>query len=124
MKLLSRNLLGLSLLTFCFQLQAQDVKEDNQDLFNDVLYRQGNVYRTASGKPGPEYWQNRADYEIEAELDDVNHTLTGKITITYTNNSPEQLDFIWLYLEQNRFTEDSRGTLTTPTWPCQLSVKL
>ncbi len=115
MKLLSRNLIGLFLLTFCFQLQAQDVKEDNQDLFNDVLYRQGNVYRTASGKPGPEYWQNRADYEIEAELDDVNHTLTGKITITYTNNSPEQLDFIWLYLEQNRFTEDSRGTLTTPT---------
>ncbi len=115
MKLLSRNLIGLFLLTFCFQLQAQDVKEDNQDLFNDVLYRQGNIYRTASGKPGPEYWQNRADYEIEAELDDVNHTLTGKITITYTNNSPEQLDFIWLYLEQNRFTEDSRGTLTTPS---------
>lgn len=78
------------------------------------MYRQGSAYRTADGKPGPEYWQNKADYKIKAELNDQDNTLTGKVTLTYTNNSPEKLDFIWLYLEQNRFMENSRGTLTTP----------
>ncbi len=100
--------------TFSPAIQAQEVKQDNQQLFNNFTYRQGNVYRTASGKPGPEYWQNAASYNLEATLDDKNHTVTGSITIQYTNNSPETLDFIWLYLEQNRFTEKSRGTLTTP----------
>jgi hypothetical protein len=47
-------------------------------------------------------------------LDDVAHTLEGKLTMTYTNNSPEALDFVWMQMEQNRFTADSRGTLTTP----------
>src|SRR5699024_10777311 len=86
----------------------------NQHLFDEFTYRQGNVYRTASGKPGPEYWQNSADYRLETTLHPESQTVTGKVTIKYTNNSPETLDFVWLYLEQNRFTEDSRGTLTTP----------
>lgn len=100
---------------FMQTVSAQDdVTKDNQSLFDDLMYRQGTAYRTADGKPGPEYWQNQADYHIKAELNDQENTLTGKLTLTYTNNSPEKLDFIWLYLEQNRFTEDSRGTLTTP----------
>src|SRR5680860_1218051 len=93
---------------------AQQVEQNNQDLFDGFTYRQGSAYRTASGKPGPEYWQNEANYLIEAELDDSTHMVTGKVTIDYVNNSTETLDFIWIYLEQNRFTEDSRGTLTTP----------
>ncbi|MEX2594222.1 MAG: M1 family metallopeptidase [Anditalea sp.] len=93
---------------------AQQVKENNQDVFDDFTYRQGSAYRTASGKPGPDYWQNSADYIIEAELDDSTHIMKGKVTIDYVNNSPQTLDFIWIHLEQNRFTEDSRGTLTTP----------
>ncbi|HSI75332.1 MAG TPA: M1 family metallopeptidase [Lunatimonas sp.] len=93
---------------------GQSDTENNQELFKDFTYRQGSPYRTASGKPGPEYWQNAADYVMEASLDESNHTLTGKVTITYTNNSPEELDFVWLHLEQNRFKSDSRGTLTTP----------
>lgn len=93
---------------------AQEVRENNQEMFQEFTYRQGSVYRTASGKPGPEYWQNAANYVIEAELDDSTHMVKGKITIDYINNSPETLDFIWIHLEQNRFTEDSRGTLTTP----------
>ncbi|MDN3724479.1 M1 family metallopeptidase [Aequorivita sp. SDUM287046] len=100
--------------SFYVSLTAQQIKEDNQSLFDNVGYRQGNVYRTASGKPGPEYWQNSADYNLEATLDDKTHTVSGKVSIHYTNNSPETLDFIWIYLEQNRFTENSRGTLTTP----------
>ncbi len=94
---------------------AQEAAPTNQSKFDDIGYRRGNVYRSASGIPGPQYWQNNADYAIEAELDDKNNTLKGKLTMTYYNNSPEDLNFIWMYVEQNRFTEDSRGTLTTPT---------
>ncbi len=104
----------LLIFTFSFATKAQETNQNNQHLFDNVSYRQGNVYRTASGKPGPEYWQNAADYKLDVSLDDKNHTVSGSVTINYTNNSPETLDFIWLYLEQNRFTEDSRGTLTTP----------
>jgi hypothetical protein len=114
----SKSSLFFPLLLFAFSFtaisQVQEVKPDNQHLFSNFAYRQGNVYRTASGKPGPEYWQNSADYTLEATLDDKNKTVTGSETIHYTNNSPETLDFIWLYVEQDRFTENSRGTLTTP----------
>ncbi|WP_313114319.1 M1 family metallopeptidase [Aequorivita sediminis] len=97
-----------------FTLYAQDVNPNNQSLFDNFTYRQGNEYRTASGKPGPKYWQNSADYQLEVTLDEKNHIVTGNVAIQYINNSPEELDFIWLYLEQNRFTETSRGTLTSP----------
>jgi hypothetical protein len=93
---------------------AQEVEENNQKEFGEFMDRRGTYSRTASGKPGVGYWQNAADYQIEATLDDQAHTITGKVTMTYTNNSPETLDFIWMQLEQNRFTEESRGTLTTP----------
>ncbi|MFP9115727.1 M1 family metallopeptidase [Flavobacterium sp. RHBU_3] len=93
---------------------AQETDPTNQEKFDDIMYRRGNTYRAASGIPGPEYWQNHADYVIEAELDDVSNTLKGKLTMTYHNNSPQDLYYIWMYAEQNRFTENSRGTLTTP----------
>lgn len=95
-------------------VNGQQVKDNRDGAFTEFGYRQGTAYRTASGKPGPMYWQNGADYNIDVALDDVEHVLKGKITITYHNNSPESLDFVWLYLEQNRFMADSRGTLTTP----------
>src|SRR5690625_7053726 len=50
----------------------------NQHVFDEFTYRQGNQYRTASGNPGPEYWQNQADYVIEVALDDKNHTVTDR----------------------------------------------
>ena len=93
---------------------AQQVKENNQAEFGEFMNRQGTYTRSASGKPNVGYWQNEADYEIDVTLDEEAHTLTGSITLTYTNNSPESLDFIWMQMEQNRFKEDSRGTLTTP----------
>ncbi|REG78333.1 M1 family metallopeptidase [Algoriphagus antarcticus] len=93
---------------------AQEVKENNQNEFGEFIYRKGTYTRTASGKPNIGYWQNKADYQIAVTLNDSAHTLAGNITLTYTNNSPETLDFIWMQMEQNRFTEDSRGTLTTP----------
>jgi len=108
-----KNSMLLMLFAFSLSVVAQEAVKNNQHLFDNVSYRQGNTYRTASGKPGPEYWQNSADYNLEIALDDKNHTVSGTVTIDYTNNSPEALEFIWLYLEQNRFTETSRGTLTT-----------
>lgn len=93
---------------------AQVAKENNQKDFGEFMDRKGSYTRSASGKPGVGYWQNAADYQIEVTLDEVAHTLGGKITMTYTNNSPEALDFVWMQMEQNRFTADSRGTLTTP----------
>jgi hypothetical protein len=105
--LLFTGLLGLTAV-------AQEILPNNQGKFDEVAYRRGNVYRAASGVPGPQYFQNSASYAIEAELDDKTNMLKGKLTMTYVNNSPQDLNYIWMYLEQNRFTEDSRGTLTTP----------
>lgn len=94
--------------------QAQTPFQNNHEKFDDFTYRQGNSYRTASGNPGPDYWQNGADYVLAVELDDVNNTLSGTVNITYHNNSPEPLQFVWLHLEQNRYTPQSRGALATP----------
>ena len=67
--------------------------------------------RTASGRPGAGYWQQRADYRIRATLDPSAHRVTGSETITYTNNSPGELEFLWIQLEQNLFRPGSRGAL-------------
>lgn len=67
--------------------------------------------RTGSGAPGPQYWQQQCDYKIDASLDEAAHTVRGKATITYTNNSPDQLEYIWLHLEQNLYKEGSLGRL-------------
>ncbi|MGK2860698.1 MAG: M1 family metallopeptidase, partial [Chitinophagaceae bacterium] len=61
-----------------------------------------NSYRTASGAPGPDYWQQRADYDIKCELDEKNLKLNGSETITYFNNSPNTLTFLWLQLDENQ----------------------
>lgn len=61
-----------------------------------------NEYRTASGAPGGKYWQQKADYNIEATLDEKNLMLIGKETITYSNNSPDKLDYLWLQLDENQ----------------------
>ncbi len=65
--------------------------------------------RSGSGAPGPDYWQNRADYKITARLDPAAKTLTGEATITYANNSPDTLDVLWLQLEQNIYRRDARA---------------
>jgi hypothetical protein len=66
-----------------------------------------NSYRTGSGAPGPNYWQQRADYVINVEVDDNTQMLTGSETITYFNNAPEALNYLWLQLDQNIFGEDN-----------------
>lgn len=66
-----------------------------------------NQYRTASGAPGPAYYQQQADYTMQIEIDDENQKLYGKQTITYHNNSPESLEYLWLQLDQNKFAPES-----------------
>lgn len=78
-------------LLFSANWVSAQVTENNQNDFNEFTYRQGSAYRAASGKPGPDYWQNKADYKIAVTLDEQEHVIAGKVDITYTNNSPESL---------------------------------
>jgi hypothetical protein len=73
-----------------------------------------NSYRSASGAPGPNYWQQRADYIINVEVDDNTQVLKGSETITYFNNSDETLKYLWLQLDQNIFAENSITNTTSP----------
>ncbi len=66
-----------------------------------------NEYRSGSGAPGPKYWQQKADYVISVELNDDNQSITGSETITYHNNSPDVLRYLWLQLDQNKLAEDN-----------------
>ncbi len=71
-----------------------------------------NSYRSSSGAPGPEYWQQQADYDIEVNLNDETQIISGKETITYYNNSPETLRYLWMQLDQNKL---SPGNMTDKT---------
>jgi len=93
---------------------AQETKYDNKEAFYPQFYPYpGNDIRSASGEPGPKYWQNRADYKINATLNTESHKVSGDVEITYTNNSPDNLKFLWLQLDQNIYREDSRASATT-----------
>jgi hypothetical protein len=88
---------------------------NNHNAFSPFFYTSnGNEFRSASGYPGPKYWQNRADYNISAKLDEASNSVSGTVTITYKNNSPDQLPFLWLQLDQNLFAKDSRGNSLIP----------
>ncbi|MBA2498493.1 MAG: M1 family metallopeptidase [Chitinophagaceae bacterium] len=83
-----------------------------------------NSYRTASGAPGPEYWQQRCDYDIKAELDEQKLLLTGSETLTYYNNSPNTLTFLWLQLDENEHsTVNNANYQTSNPMPRQSSDK-
>lgn len=81
-----------------------------------------NEYRTASGAPGPKYWQQRCDYDITCELDETNRKLTGRETITYINNSPDILTYLWLQLDENQHSNtNNSGYLTSNTMGSRMS---
>ncbi len=105
------------LLSLCF-LNAQNVNGDStynpHDLFAQSFnLPTGNAFRSARGIPGPMYWQNNASYIIHATLSEKDTSVTGDVTITYTNNSPDQLDYLWLQLDQNIFKSSSRSVAAT-----------
>ena len=74
-----------------------------------------NQYRSASGAPGPNYYQQEADYVMDIELDDTNKKIYGNETITYTNNSPDELEYLWVQLDQNVRAKDSKTPLIEPS---------
>jgi len=91
-----------------------------QDNVNNSKFKQlyeelptPNVYRTASGAPGHEYYQQKADYVINVSLDEENHIIKGDETVTYTNNSPDPLQYLWVQLDQNVRAKNSQGQLAT-----------
>ncbi len=110
------NLKFVILLVF-FITNSQNEKSvyDYNLAFGHGFYKNdGSETRSASGKPGHSYWQNSADYFIKVTLDDKLKKISGSETITYTNNSPDELDFLWFQLDQNLFKKDSRGNAIIP----------
>ena len=100
------------------QDQAEDKKERQPGHTNNNKFKQlydefstPNMFRTASGAPGPAYYQQQADYKMDIELDDVNARIYGEETITYTNNSPDNLEYLWVQLDQNMRAKDSKTPL-------------
>ena len=75
----------------------------------DEVLPDPNEIRAANGAPGPEYWQQRADYKIKVVLDDERQRISGSEVITYTNNSPNALTYLWVQLDQNRFEQQALG---------------
>ena len=107
--------LYLSFLTSLLVMIAVAQSKYNQhEAFAPNFYPQsGTEFRSASGAPGPRYWQNRADYKISCTLDTATHNISGDVEINYTNNSPDNLNFLWLQLDQNIYQASSRGSATT-----------
>lgn len=106
----------LTVMLLANSVYAQEApKYDYVEAFKPFFYSQtGTETRSASGQPGHAYWQNSADYQLNVSLNDVKNEITGTAEITYTNNSPDKLSFLWLQLDQNLFEKDSRGNALVP----------
>lgn len=103
-------LIPLVLSLAVFAQQPSVSKYDNHAAFAPFFYpANGNEYRSAGGGPGVSYWQNRADYKINSTLDTIKNRLTSSVIISYTNNSPDSLSFLWLQVDQNIYRKDSRA---------------
>jgi len=118
MKLFIKSLVLLAInLLFINQASATTVEQtkgDYKDKFRqlDEILPTPNDYRNAAGEPGKDYWQQQVDYKIDVKLDEKNRRLSADENVTYKNNSPYTLRYLWLQLEQNRFRNDSIAELT------------
>jgi len=108
---------ALAVMFFSQSALAQEApKYSYVEAFKPFFYTQtGTPTRSASGQPGHAYWQNSASYNLDVSLNEAKNELTGTAEITYTNNSPDKLGFLWLQLDQNLFAKDSRGNAVVPT---------
>jgi hypothetical protein len=104
------NFTKLGLLAFALMFSVNIFAQEKFKQLKEELATP-NVYRTASGAPGHEYWQQKADYKIKLELDDEKQKIYGEETITYINNSPDALSYLWVQLDQNMRAKDSQTTL-------------
>ena len=101
------------------QLAAPRAGVPDTSPFRPLALPTPNAYRTGSGRPGPAYWQQRADYNIRASLDTATSTVRGEETITYSNNSPDTLLYVWMQLDQNVSGPNSRLSVMVPPWTRQ-----
>jgi DNA-dependent RNA polymerase auxiliary subunit epsilon len=119
MKKLNFPLTFILCLTVTLGFAQQEIKKEresghsNQSKFKQLYeeFATPNTYRSASGTPGPDYYQQQADYKIDIELDDKEAKIYGEETITYFNNSPDDLEYLWLQLDQNVRAKDSKSPL-------------
>jgi hypothetical protein len=119
-RLMTRTMLGLATLGLTFStLAAEPANTGFDDKFRQLeeMLPTPTTIRTASGAPGAAYWKQRADYSIRATLDESRRTLTGSETITYHNNSPDALSYLWVQLDQNIYkpNSDARTTALVPS---------
>src|SRR5690606_11287250 len=106
------------LLIFGLSMAQDDENGDQKGHENTNKFRQmyqefatPNLFRTGSGAPGSAYYQQQADYKMDITLNDDTKEISGEQTITYTNNAPESLDYLWLQLDQNIRTKDSKALI-------------
>ena len=111
----------LAVICFGVSFSSAQEKEPEQGHINNNKFKQlyeefstPNMYRTGSGAPGKAYYQQQADYEMDIELDDKNKKIYGEETITYTNNSPDDLEYLWVQLDQNIRSKNSQALLKNP----------
>ncbi len=113
-----KNILTYASLLVCSTVLAQNNGTSQYDphaLFAPLFYSStGTITRAANGEPNVAYWQNKADYKITASLNDVTNEIAASVIITYKNNSPQNLPFIWLQLDQNLFAKGSKGQARMP----------
>ena len=115
MKRLFKYLLAVLSISTAYSQTNDESDYDYVKAFETAFYTTPSTeIRSASGKPGHKYWQNRADYIIDVELDTLSDIIMGKEIIKYTNNSPDDLDFLWLQMDQNLFMQNSRGNSIIP----------
>ena len=102
-----------------FSLNAQNIENNSASNHGNKFEQLGtilptpNEYRTASGAPGPKYWQQRCDYDIKCDLDETNLKLTGSETVTYYNNSPDILSYLWLQVDENQHSNVNNANYQT-----------
>ena len=109
LKFLCLSIAFISLNVVAQEQEEQKSGHTNQNKFKQLYdeFATPNMYRTGSGAPGPAYYQQQADYKMDLEINDETAVLTGYETITYTNNSPDELTYLWVQLDQNVRTKDS-----------------
>ncbi len=116
-----RNAVSFLLIITCFGkgVNAQNIQNNPGSNHGNKFEQLGtimptpNEYRTASGAPGPKYWQQRCDYDIKCELDEKNFRLNGSETVTYFNNSPNTLTYLWLQLDENQHSSVNNANYQT-----------
>ena len=118
--------IAIALVFFSTELigQIDQLKVPFEDKFRqlDEIFPYPDLSRPATGEPGPAYWQQTADYKIKIKLDESSRSVQGSQVITYTNNSPLKLNYIWLQLDQNIFEKKSINNLTRPWWGGKKSI--